>query len=159
MRVTIVEGTPEEIREALPHLTSATILVNPAGPANLPAAEAPGSANEGEKAFVSLAVARRVLTRRPLSKEQRIVLASLYDAHPDMVSTALLQKAAGYSPAQLAGLFGAFGRRLANTDGYIADTHFFDYKWEEGDGSWHYGLPETVREALCIEKIVPERHA
>ena len=156
MKVTIVEGTPEEIAQAFPNLAaSASPSVEVRATSRAQAAHVQGKApddfSEDDQA-VSVEVARKVLTRIPLSKEQRIILSTLYSAHPDGVPTATLTKKIGYSRPQFTGLMGSFGRRLAKTSGYIPGSWFFEQEW---DGATNrYGLPETVREAMRLEKLI-----
>ena len=113
-----------------------------------PQAPAPG----GQPRFIDETVARRFLTRRPLSPEQRMVLRLIYEAHPARVPAHTLQKKTKYTPRQLAGLMGAFGRRLANTPGFQKGDNFLDWRWS--DDGWHYGLPDSMRAALEAEKLV-----
>ena len=82
------------------------------------------------------------------------VLAALYEADPPWLPLPTLHRVSGYSPSQFAGLMGAFGRRMANTDGYDADAHFFAFRWNDEDDVWDYGLPVSVREALEREELV-----
>ena len=49
---------------------------------------------------------------------------------------------------------GAFGRRVANTEGYDSDLLFFESRWNENEETWDYRLPDTVREALALEQLV-----
>ena len=61
---------------------------------------------------------------------------------------------AEYEPARFAGLMGAFGRRMANTEGYDSDLLFFESRWNENEEIWEYRLPDTVCEALVLEQLV-----
>jgi hypothetical protein len=151
---TTLEGRPDEL---------AAYQTQIAGPGTPPPAasvepqDAPIAKEHREEAeesvkFVKLDLARRVLSRRPLSREQKIVLVSLYRAHPDKLTTLELQRATGYAARQMAGLMGAFGRRLTHTRGYEEGDRFFDWVWN--DDGWHYGLPDSVREAMEFEKLV-----
>jgi hypothetical protein len=49
---------------------------------------------------------------------------------------------------------GAFGRRMSHTDNYEQGAYFFDFRWNHETDAWDYRLPETVREALRLEKLV-----
>jgi len=108
---------------------------------------------EKKKLFVTTEVARTVFSRRPLSAEQKIVLNMLAVAHPDWVLITQLQAAVHYTPAQFAGLLGAFGRRLSHTEGYVAGSWLFDVEWDVDNGCYRYKLPDSVREAVKLEKI------
>lgn len=110
--------------------------------------------SEGPRKCVTTEFARRMLTRRPLSDHQKIVLKTLKEAHPEWVSRDELSAATGYTPHQLAGLMGAFGRRAASTEGYVGGACVFDTKWNDETGAWDYRLPETTLEALRLESLV-----
>ena len=89
---------------------------------------------EDKTIVVTAAFARHVLTRLPLSRAMKKVLRALLDAHPDWLPPPALHRAAGYSkPAQFRGLMGAFGKRMANTEGYDPEAHFFEYRWNEDE--------------------------
>ncbi len=88
--------------------------------------------------------------QKPLQKK---VLAALYKAHPAKIPAPKLQELVSYSPAQFAGLMGAFGRRVARTAGYVKNSHFFDTVWDDEKGCYLYGLPESVMEAIGQEKL------
>ena len=149
-----VEGTAAEINDVLRALPgaatvhTAAVELTDAGEQAIPSPETP----EPESRFVTIRVARRVLTRLKLSTPMKNVLKALYEA-PDWLSIATLRDAAKYNPAQFAGLMGAFGRRLANTKGYVPDTVFFEYVWGD-DEAWNYRLPDTVRRALTDEGLI-----
>jgi hypothetical protein len=152
MRATILDGTPEEVAAALR-------LLNSAGPTAIavPQVQRPSvhsSEDIEDTEYVSVEVARAVLTRIPLSTEQTSTLGAIYTAHPNMVPGTELGEAIGYSRSQFAGLMGAFGRRVAHTVGYVEGTSFFVQKWPNGAECWQYGLPESVREALRLENLV-----
>ena len=149
-----VEGTAAEINDVLRALPgaatahTAAVELTDAGIQATTSSETP----EPESRFVTTRFARRVLGRLKLSTPMKKVLKTLYEA-PDWLSIATLQDAAGYDPAQFAGLMGAFGRRLANTEGYDPDTEFFEWKWAD-DGTLNYRLPDTVRRALTDEGLI-----
>ena len=157
MRLMVYEGTPEEIRQVVDTLPKLSRAVSP--PPEQSAAPEPPDADDtdeepAEREFVSVKVARLMLSRRVLSKQQLQVLRAIYKAHPNKVAAPDLQNLTGYTPSQFAGLMGAFGRRLTHTPGYIEPTWFFDQEWDYENGHNLYGLPETVREAMHLEKLV-----
>ena len=156
MKVTIVEGTPEEIAQAFPHLAAQSAAAEGGANGATSIAEMSASTSddtsEGEEA-VSVEVARKVLKRIPLSKEQLAVLRALYSAHPKDVPTADLTAKVGYTGPQFRGFMGAFGRRLSHTPGYIGGTYFFEQEWDDATGAYRYSLPESVREAMRLEKL------
>ena len=101
--------------------------------------------------FVTTEFARRVLMRRPSpSQPLQAVLTALAEASPKWLPRSELRRvvADDYTPQQLAGLMGAFGRRMSHTEGYDEEAHFFDYQWSEEKEDWVYRLPESVLEAL-----------
>src|SRR4051794_3412537 len=118
MRMLVFEGSLQEIKELQREMMRSGVQTL--------AVEAPeGDTEDGAmldltpgRQFVSTEVALRCLTRRPLSKEQRAVIAAIYNAHPTGILASALQKEIGYSTSKFAGLMGAFGRRLVNTQGY-----------------------------------------
>ena len=151
-----IEGTTAEISDVLRALPEGARLHTVA--VELTNAEAQATtrseATEPESRFVTTRFARRVLTRLPLSTHMKNVLRELYEAHPDWLSQATLRDAAGYKPSQYAGMMGAFGRRIANTEGYDSETRFFEWEWDDVEKTWYYRLPDTVREALTLEELI-----
>ena len=149
MKLLIVEGTVEEIREVIPMLqpfTSETPILSPQIDEPKPDSAAHQS---NDKKPVTVEFALRALTRRPLSQPQRKVLKALYDAHPKHLTSPALQEVAGYgSSHQLAGLMGAFGRRLSNTAGFDENAEFFKWRRDDKTGIWEYRLADSVLEAL-----------
>src|SRR5437868_5826715 len=118
----IIEGSPEDVIAVAKGLDSSA-EVTPATALAAPTSSAPTEGADPEAlVFVATDVARKVLSRRSLSREQKIVLSTLAKGHPGWVSAAELQAATGYSPAQFAGLMGAFGRRFTHTEGYVQGT-------------------------------------
>ena len=154
MRVYVFEGTPEEIREAvkaLPeHHATAQVEVWEEDHAE---AEA-GPAERTTEGWAGVDLARRALSRRPLSEELQKVLVALYEANLDRVSAPTLQGLIKYSRSQFSGMMGAFGRRLTHTRGYVDPTWFFDREWDQDNGHNTYRLPESVREAMRLEQLV-----
>ena len=57
-------------------------------------------------------------------------------------------------PAQFAGLMGAFGRRVVNTPGYVLNSSFFDYEWDDERSCYLYRLPATSRAAVEKARLV-----
>lgn len=159
MRVYVVEGTPDEIREAIPGLAMAVdgqIATMPA-PAPIAAAHGVEAAEEGEddeeQAFVSVDVAREVLTRRKLHDSQKSMLLAIYNAHPGQISAIDLQALLSQSTAQFRGFMGAWGRRYTHTDGFVEGEWFFDQEWDDEQACYLYRLPESVREAMELENL------
>ena len=147
-----IEGTPAELSEVL-HTLPGAAMVNTAA-VELTDEVADSSATEEASRFVTTRFARRALKRLKLSKSVKKVLRALYKAETERLPVATLQEAASYTPAQFAGMMGAFHRRLANTEGFDSEAKFFEYDWDEAEETWNYRLPETVREALALEQLV-----
>jgi hypothetical protein len=133
-----VDGTPEEIG-ALIRSLGLDVTSTSTPPVKKP---------ENGREFVSVDVAFRALKRRPLSHEQSLILKLLRDHHPSWTSAKVLQEAAGYSRSQFAGLLGAFGKRVAATEGYKTGTWFFDQQWDYDLDCNVYRLPDDVLTAV-----------
>ena len=149
-----IEGTPAELSDVLQALPGAAMVYTAAVELTDEAVRSSTSSELPEESsrFVTTRFARRGLKRLKLSKPMKKVLKALYKANTDWLSHTELQNIAGYEPAQFAGLMGAFGRRLANTDGYDSEAEFFEKEWHEE--TLNYRLPETVREALALDQLV-----
>jgi len=148
MKGFMFEGTPEEVIQAMTAMQTSAAAIAAAAPV------APTEdIDDDEKVFVTTDMARHVFTRRPLSPEQKKVLKFLARNYPNWTLISKLQEEVAYTPAQFAGLLGAFGRRLSHTDGYVVGSWLFDAVWSEDEGCWSYKLPETVLEALKLEKL------
>ena len=151
-----VEGTAAEISDVLRALPgaatvhTAAVELTDAGVQATTSSETP----EPKSRFVTTRFARRVLKRLPLSKPMMNTLRALFEAYPDWLSQATLQDAAKYKPSRYAGMMGAFGRRIANTEGYDSETEFFEWKWDDDERTWYCRLPDTVREALTLEELI-----
>ena len=151
-----LEGTSTEINDVLRALPGATKLRTAAVELtdDVVSSEPPSESAESESSVVTTGFARRALTRLGLSPPMKRVLTALYEAHPEWLSLPTLHGIADYAPAQFAGLMGAFGRRLANTEGHDSDLAFFEYRWNEDEEAWDYRLPKTVCDALALEQLV-----
>jgi hypothetical protein len=103
--------------------------------------------------FVSSDVAYKAIRRRSLSLEQEAVLRTLKRNHPGWTTAKQLQEALSYSPSQLAGLLGAFGKRVYATPGYLEGQWFFDQEWDYEEGANKYRLPEPVLAAVTRAKL------
>ena len=149
MRLIVLEGTAEEVGQvvqALPAMATVGTSSVVKSEEEAPSATVSESAT-GDRKYVSEEFARRVLTRRSLSRAQKIMLDTLRDAYPQRVPIADLHAATNYTPAQFAGVMGAFGRRMAATDGYDKEAHFFEWEREEELGAYEAGLPESSYKA------------
>ena len=156
IHIRIDGGTPAEISDVLRALPGTSMVHTAAVELTDEVVDSSTTSESLEEAsrFVTTRFARRALKRLKLSKPMKKVLTALYEAETERLPLATLQDVAGYSPAQFAGLMGAFGRRLANTEGFDSEAEFFEYDWDEDEETWTYRLPETVREALALEQLV-----
>jgi hypothetical protein len=167
LRILDVEGNPKELADFYKELgMSAEGMPGPVHSRSVEAASGatthdPGRALElpephesSSERAMSIAVARRALSRRPLSPQVKAVFKAVYDAHPNLVASDELQKVAGYTGSQLAGLFGAFGRRLAHTEGFQTGDCFWKYVYDHTTNAWSYGLYDESREAIRLEGLV-----
>jgi hypothetical protein len=148
-----LEGNPAEIAEVLRGLgptqeaavratTSSMVPNRPADPVR-----------QRNEEYVSVTIARQVLTRIPLPDVVLKTVRTLYRRHPELVSARELGADISYSSSQFGGLLGAFGRRVSHTPGYEAGASFFIQEWDASEGCWRYGLPESVREALRLVRL------
>jgi hypothetical protein len=151
MKMYVFEGTPDEIRKVVQNMEPMTAGMQTPVDSGEPTLD---KNSDGETAFVEVDFARRALSRIKLSAPFKATMKALNDAYPEWVPIAKLHEASEYSPAQFAGLMGAFGRRLSHTKGYDEEAHFFDYEWDDATEAWKYRLPESVHEALQLEKLL-----
>jgi hypothetical protein len=152
MKMTVYEGTVEEIKELHRHLSAqsgAPVLTIALGAND-------SSRDEGDEGWrwASTDVAYRALTRRRLSTEQRSVILAIYRAHPDWILATDLQKMINYSPSQFAGLMGAFGRRFTHTEGFEEGMWFFDQEIDHAHSCIRYRMPASVRKAVERASLV-----
>lgn len=154
MKVYIYEGTPEEIRRALPGLPTASEVAVFTPLPVIPTADTSDDDDDEEQTYVSLEVARAVINRRKLHDSQKAMLTAIYAAHPDPISALDLQALLSQTTAQFRGFMGAWGRRYTHTPGFVDGDWFFDQEWDDEQACYLYSLPETVREAMKLEKLV-----
>lgn len=156
VKLIMIEGSPEDVLAVAKGLESgSSVTATNAVEATESSADVEDEAEytDKERVFVTVEVARHVINRRPLSKEQKLVFKTLADAHPNWVQALELQQATEYSRASFAGLMGAFGRRLTHTEGYVAGSWLFDQEWNYEKAAYQYRLPETVLAAVREEGI------
>jgi predicted transcriptional regulator with HTH domain len=135
-----VEGSPAEIAELHRAMQGKGTISAKIVDASELKANVNGSITE--------AFATRVLNRKPLSDAQREILSELASKHPTRVFFEELQRATGYSKAQLSGALGAFGRRVAATPGFADGMVFLTWDWDENAGSYNYFLTEPAFAAI-----------
>jgi hypothetical protein len=148
MRYTEFEGTPEEflrISHRFPGVPSGdTTAAQPphGGPGD---AQPSGAAGE-----VTAHAVEHLLTRRPLSVNMKKVLRVLMGAGSAGLTTREIAEEVGISPAELSGVFGAFGRRMAHTPGWD-NADFVDV--DDSGAAERYSLKPIVREVLESGRI------
>jgi hypothetical protein len=155
MKAIILDGTPEEVHAAAvlflgqsaSPIVLATAAAKPAEPATL-------EGDIGEITYIDQQTARRYFNRRPLADTQRTVFVTLAQAHPAKVTTPELREKLDMSTNEFSGMRGALGRRLKNTDGWTEGQRLFVQEWDAATGYYHYGLPESVIEAMKAEKLI-----
>lgn len=146
MKAIYFEGSPEEVHAALRGLTDTS---GAKAVATVAMDDGPGEVEEtsGAEEYVSYAVARTALERKPLNKSHRAMLSTLAEAHPDYVSSHDLMARLELSSAQFRGFMGAFGRRISYTEDY-EEGNFFDQYWDEELACYQYRLAETSLKAV-----------
>lgn len=157
MRGFLFEGTPEEVAAAMLAIKSSgeqPTAKNP--PLSVVKEEIEGFSSEGNEGpiYVSVDVARRFLSRIPLTPSHVAFFQKLYHSSPDWVDATELQSLIKYTPAQFAGFMGSIGRRATHTNGYVEGSWLFEQEWDYNKNCFKYRLPESVREALKIEKVI-----
>ena len=105
-----------------------------------------------EKEFVL-----RILSRLPLSDNQKRVLQIIHETGDQYIGYSELAKGIKIEPSMLAGVLGTLGRRIKNTPGFPETeespiTLFFEYKYENGE--WHYRMCPLLREVVEETGIV-----
>jgi hypothetical protein len=147
VRSTEFDGTPEEFAKVAHLLPGAIISVSAEHkPLELDRQGGNGAAYSSQ---VTPSLVLRVLSRRRLKSNIRNVLKVLWKAGSKGLTTTEIAKAAGISRESLAGVFGAFGRRVANTPGWPQGVSFAEYAQGDDDrAEWRYWLPEVVRDVL-----------
>jgi hypothetical protein len=145
MRVSVFEGTPEEFSKVA-RTMGFEVKQHPLEPPE--GSERP----KNETRPVTIAEARMVMTRLPLSDNVRDILRALYVAGSKRVSSDELKKPAKLNADQFRGVMGALGRRVAHT--VPEKVEFLDAQWDHGKAQFTWTLPESVRQAMRELKIV-----
>jgi hypothetical protein len=139
------EGSPEEFSK-VSHMFAGAAAAS-VGSSKVPAGQVEAEA-DAPKGEITTQIALRVLRRRPLSLSMRKVLKTLVSAPPGGLTTSEIAEAVGISRPELAGVFGAFGRRAANTEGWPVRVDFLEYSRDSDDARWRYWLPPAFYEVL-----------
>lgn len=143
MKAVILDGTPQEIGEALKAMDVKIESITATQQSNFKKDE-----NE-EVVGMPKIFARRVLNRISLAPSQKALLKAIYDAGEGGILGSELLDVLDYSQAQFRGMMGAFGRRVANTDGFSTDFEtFFKWEWDSEASSYRYWLEGEIRAAV-----------
>lgn len=146
MKVTRFDGTPEEFK-AVAHLFGDSPLFATNGPSAESGAELPQI--EPRKAI------RSMLTRLSLSDGQLAAYKALANGKLEYHE---FLKHAGRSAAEMAGVLGALGRRINNTEeihqARLPGNTNAVFKWEKEGGMDYISLTPYALEALKAEKII-----
>lgn len=146
VRLVEVEGDPEEVMRVSQLFGAHTGNPGAYAPATERPEELQGETPQDGRAITPELVLR-VLTRRELYTNVKKALKALLRAGPKGMTSEELAKAVGIDRGQLAGVFGAFGRRIANTKGWPAGADIIEHHRDEA-GRRRYHLPPVVRAAL-----------
>lgn len=118
---------------------------------DLPASESgsisASNANSPDGTSITADLVLRVLARRPLEANAKKVLKTLQRSGQNGMTTEELAKAVGIDRGQLAGVCGAFGRRVANTKGWPSKAEFIAHRRDDKGRRRSY-LPSVVHQAL-----------
>lgn len=154
MKAVVFEGTPNEVAEALKAMGVASPMSATVATLAPAAASDEQDADEGDVEEededtqpLPLAVAKRILSRRPISTKLKKAMLAIHKAGDDGLLGSELCKLLDYDQSQFRGMMGAFGRRVTYTDGWEEGHGFFDQEWEDEDG-YRYKLFDTSRKAV-----------
>src|SRR5580658_6355767 len=108
MKMYVFEGSPEELSKMFPNvgLNQSLVTVVPSETVTI---------RTSDPRQVTVEEAVLILTRRHLSDNLRTILIALYEAGEKRLTSDDLKKISGLNSDQFRGVFGAFGRRVANT--------------------------------------------
>ena len=151
MRMFVIEGSATELAEMARELSGAQdVAVSLAKTVSSKERDSQGKTSNADETveFVTEKFAKTALSRLPLSKPMVATLRKLKEKPERWTPAHELHEASNYDFQQFAGLMGAFGRRMAHTNGYDIDAHFFETRWDEDAEEWSYRLPKPVLSAL-----------
>lgn len=143
----VFKGTPEEF-QIVAHLFGAE-----AQPAAIAVNQSPPqrSSSQSELTVDTLVTA---LTRRPLETNARSLIRAIVAAAPAWISATQLAERIGLERDQVAGVFGALGRRFARTPGWPRtpgrpSRAAIEHRWDPDgrDAGWCYRATSVLLEA------------
>jgi len=147
VRLVEVEGDPEEVMRVSQLFGAQTGHQGASAPVAERSEKLQEEGGPQNGRAVTPELVLRVLTRRELYGNVKKALRALLRAGPKGMTSEELAKAVGIDRGQLAGVFGAFGRRIANTRGWPAGADIIEHHRDEA-GRRRYHLPPVVRAAL-----------
>lgn len=109
-----------------------------------------------ENGGVTLDGVQRMLTRRRIPDGQLVFYRTLYPTGEQGLSSSELAEAMNRTRDQLAGVLGALGRRINNTEGLEGKggIQVVLHMWRGDEGERHYRMRPILRKALEVEKVV-----
>lgn len=137
-----IEGTPAEVAEFV-----RSMKIDPDS-SNADAKVVHSQIPEAEASNITENFAYRVLKRRPLSSNQRQLLAALKEANDDWTLASEITRRFDWDGTQLGGVLGGLGRRMTATNGYKEGYALWNWRWDDDEGTWAYRLPKVVLAAL-----------
>jgi hypothetical protein len=153
MEVLLFKGTPEEFSKVAPFFSTSD------GQPTNSATIKKGSEEQSPKGgVVNEEIILRVLKRKKIKNGQTRLYQAFSKFGDEWVSASQLAATMGKEKTQLAGVLGALGRRINETEG-VSRTNppgielFFDFTHEDG-GEWSYRLRPEVRAILKQEGII-----
>jgi predicted transcriptional regulator with HTH domain len=146
VRFVEVEGDPEEVMRVSKLFGGSSEQVSGRAATSERSGATPVTTS-ANGASVTPDLVLRVLTRRELGPDPKKVFKALLKAGPKGMTSEEIARAVGIDRGQLAGLLGALGRRVANTEGWPTGARIIEKKRDE-NGSRRYHLPAVVRSAL-----------
>ena len=151
MRFVEFEGTPAEFEQVKHHFTFNSVSVASAPAAPPPPADERPLPKQTDEELREIVI--EALTRRRLPSTMATIFRSLLKS-PKGLSTTTLAKELGITRAQLAGVLGAFGRRLSHTEGFPDDDERVSLaKREWRDGERRYVLTPLGRDVLTSGRV------
>lgn len=140
-------GTAQEFREVA-HLF---------GPESSPPTNVqPGNTEVGETVPLATPLSPELiefaLNRIPLSRKQSKVWRAIVDAFPGWINVVELAEKTGLTRQEIAGVWGALGRRLANTPGWPTDRWPMDEERDD-ENLRRYRAHETLARLVKTGRI------
>jgi hypothetical protein len=148
------EGVVDDVRDGENHVKEHHVAFDDGDERWLTADDLrPGRPRKEPQKQLKAQVVEKALTRLPLSADQRKVVEVVSEAKQPGISSQELADKVGLSRAQLAGVFGALGRRFAHTEGWPDGASLYDVEWDGEMGQYRYSGRPILREVLASGKL------